>query len=269
MNKRKLRNGKPERLYYNRAFVKKIEGNKLSFGRSSYSRYSDWDYSKSRKSVNYLIRFLTKNLGKPIGDVYKHFCKMKFVSSEARRSLWNDLVYSDRRKASRFHYFYYDENGNLASDKFKQVSKKEEKSQFTQEHSKWNKTRYLPKYGKAYTAPKGNYMAVLIGHMRGYRYVNKFYVEIGDEVIKLPVYHVPYFDSFHNEEFIKIPGIRIGNNYYGINDNYYDYYNERVYRHEDEKTNIDYCLKYGNLGYGRLNLVVRKVHIEKYRQHHY
>lgn len=267
---------------YNRTYVKKNQANFIPFSKGSYVSKWDDDYWHGNKKVdNYIIRFLMKNVGKNLDEVFNKFSKLGFRNLKETYSKWDEYIEQEHSYAwdlerwGRIIGFYADENNILCHNKWNKHDYKEY-VHFTSEQLDWNDTREIPIFGKVREEPNGD----LIGTAKRVRYINDFYVIYKGEILLLPVYHVPYgeIESWgvhkvgtlqyqHNQRYnntFKRVHIPLRKGYKFVSSNWYDYYSgqERVVN-DDGK--YEYIKKdvIGNLGYGDLHFHIIIAQAEK------
>lgn len=267
---------------YNRAYVKKNHAKFIPFSKGSYiSKWDDEYWYFNKKINNYIERFLLKNVGKNVDEVFNKFSKLHFRTTKEISDKWDEYVKSihsyswDLYRYGKIFGFYVNEYNILCYNKWNKRDY-EEYIQFTYKQLNWNETRKIPIFGKVRESPNGE----LIGIAKRVRYINDFYVIYKGEVIKLPVYHVPYgekhswdsnrvgtFDYRHNqkyEETFKRVYIPLKKGYKHVSCNWYDYYSgEKKIINEDGS--YEYIKKdiIGNLGYGTLDFHIIIAQAEK------
>ena len=222
-----------------------------------------------------------KNVGKNADEVFNKFSKLHFRNTKEISDKWDEYVKSihsyswDLYRYGKIFGFYVNEYNILCYNKWNKRDYKEY-IQFTYKQLNWNETREIPIFGKVRESPNGE----LIGIAKRVRYINDFYVIYKGEVIKLPVYHVPYgekhswdsnrvgtFDYRHNqkyEETFKRVYIPLKKGYKHVSCNWYDYYSgEKKIINEDGS--YEYIKKdiIGNLGYGTLDFHIIIAQAEK------
>lgn len=267
---------------YNRTYVKKSHANFIPFSKGSYVSKWDDDYWHGNKKVdNYIVRFLLKNVGKNIDEVFKKFSKLGFRNFKEVYSVWNNHVKQEHSYAydlerwGKIIGFYIDENNILCYNKWNKHDYKKY-VKFTYEQLDWNNARKIPIFGKVREKPNGD----LINVAKSVRYINDFYVIYKGEILLLPVYHVPcgeiqnwkaykvgtlgyQHNQKYNEIFERVY-INLRKGYRFISSNWYDYYpgEERIVNNDGS---YEYVKKdiIGNLGYGNLNFHIIITQAEK------
>lgn len=257
---------------YNRTYVNKNDANFISFSKGSYISKWDDDYWHGNKKINnYIERFLLKNVGNNIDDVFFKFSKLSFRNQKEMYHKWQEYIrqehnYSwDLLKWGTIYGFYVDKNNILCHNKWNKNAYKEF-VQFSIKQLEWNETRKIPNFGKVRETPLGNF----IGSARSAKYINDFYVIYKGEILLLPVYHIPFgevhnlrservgtTDYKHNKKFnehFKHVYVHLKVGYRSFPNDWYDYYSgkEKVV---NENGTYDYVDKsiIGNLGYRKLN----------------
>lgn len=274
-------NYKGREYKYDRTYVKKNQANFIPFSKGSYvSKWNDY-WHRNKKVDKYIVRFLMKNVGENIDEVFNRFSKLGFKNLKEIYSKWDEYIEQehsyvwDLEKWGRIIGFYADENNILCYNEWNKHDYKKY-VYFTSEQLKWNDTREIPIFGKVREEPNGD----LIGTAKRVRYINNFYIEYKGEILLLPVYHVPCgkIESYeahkvgtsqyqHNQRYenvFKRIYIHLVKGYKFISSNWYDYYSgqERVVNDDGSCEHIKKNI-IGNLGYGDLDFHIIIAQAEK------
>lgn len=254
---------------FDRAYVKTLEDSFIPFRKGSYvNKYDDDYYHGNKKINNYLERFLFKQVGKDANDIFKKFYNLGFRNHKEAFDMWDEHIESnnscsrDLLKWGEIYGFYIDENNILRYNKWSKRSGKQYVS-FTDEQLKWNNTREIKSFGKVKNNPTGN----IIGSANTVKYLSDFYVIYKDEVLKLPVYNIPfYYDGFckigsynyirntNIEEKYHPISIPNKKSYLSLFDDWYGYYpGKKRIVNEDNSVSYVNTDVVGNIGYGKLH----------------
>lgn len=257
---------------YNRVYVKKNNTNFIPFSKGSYISKWDDDYWHGNKKINnYIERFLLKNVGNNIDDVFFKFSKLDFRNQKEMYHKWQQYIkqehtYSwDLFKWGKIYGFYVDKDNILCYNKWN----KNEYKEFINvpiKQLEWNENRKIPNFGKVRETPLGNF----IGSARSARYINDFYIIYKGEILLLPVYHIPCGEIHslrservgtkeykHNQKFnecFKHVCIHFKNGCGSFSNDWYDYYSgkEMVVDTDGTRSYVNKTI-IGNLGYRKLN----------------
>lgn len=275
---------------YDRVFVKKFTGTHLSFSQTSCNSYDDYYSRGNKKMENYINRCLTKFIGKSVNEAFSWFSHLKWDSKRVMYWFWDSLV-DDVNWNGEIWGFYTAEDGTLQYRNWKIERNKERTEQYenyetyTPEQLKFNSTRVVPNFGKAYESPsrKYSYCGNLLYSAKTYRYINDFYLNIGGKIVKLPVYNVPllHYHSYNDvnphrkgekshESFEFINKTFIPITIYGtkgelsLYNHYYDYYSkDEKYYDDNGKSHYKQVRAIGDLGYGKLDTAIMVEQLNK------
>lgn len=205
-----------DRCYYDRAYVKKLDVQRLSFSQGSrdYKWHEDW--SNDHKRDDFVGKWIEHQVGRNADDVYSELCKFGWKSVRERDYIWRRYVSTQLEKTKRYGpEIYVNEDGVLA---WFETDPRQTRRPFNRRNDGYvpkyvlihNSSQHVPDFGAVRNQPEG------FRDIYRWRVPDGHLTNLGSCMRKLPgKWYVKYEGKYLLLHIYIIPTRPYARNYYG------------------------------------------------------